>query len=201
MGREEVGRRCAAGRPPYNTAMLRILPAFLLMLSCGGPRPDLKSADPYERYLGAKALAETRDFAALVPLLEDRHFLVVLGALEAVAAIGEPHAFQHLPPLLNHPHPAVRGQVCATLRAVRSPEAIPVLVEALRDADPSVRREAVKALSSFGDRPEVRAALLETLSDRDPSVAFMAHEKLAELTGRRAAARHRQAWEEVLKDP
>jgi len=202
VGRAEIAPRCAAGPASYNTAVFRILPALLLLpLSCGGPTADLRSPDPYERYLGAKALAQTRDFAALVPLLEDPHVLVVLGALEAIAAIGEAHALQHVLPRLAHPHPMVRGQACATIGALGAPEGIPPLAGALRDGDPAVRREAVKALSRFGDRPEVRAALLEALSDRDPGVVLMAHEKLSDLTGRQAAVRTREAWEEVLKRP
>ncbi len=181
--------------------MRRILPALLLLASCGGPGPDLRSEDPYERYLGAKELAADRDFAKLVPLLEDRHYLVVLGALESIAAIGEPHALQHAVPKLKHPHPLVRQQACITIGALRGEEGIPVLAGALKDADPVVRREAAKALARFGRRDDVVAALLETLGDRDPSVAFMAHEKLADLTGLKVGERSRDAWGKALKAP
>ncbi len=179
--------------------MRRILPVVLVLASCGGPEPNLQSSEPYERYLGAKALAAERDFAKLVPLLEDRHYLVVLGALEAVAAIGEPHALQHVVPALRHEHPLVRQQACLTVGALRADEGIPVLAGMIKDPDAGVRREAVKALALYGKRAEVTAALLEALGDPDPGVAYMAHDRLGEITGLEVGERSREAWGQALQ--
>jgi HEAT repeat protein len=181
--------------------MRRILPLLVLAASCSGPEPDVRSQDAYERYLGAKELVASRDFVRLLPLLEDRHYLPVLGALEALAEIGEPHALQHVAPRFKHEHPLVRRQACATAGALRNEEGIPLLAAMLKDPDPPVRREAAKALARFGRKDDVTAALLEALGDRDPSVAFMAHEKLAELTGLRVEERSRDAWSKALKAP
>ena len=181
--------------------MRRVLPFLLLVASCGGHEPNLHSKDAYERYLGVKELVEARDFGRIVPLLEDKHYLVVLGALEAIAEIGEPHSLQHAVPLLRHPHPLVRQQACITIRALRNEEGIPALAGALKDADAGVRREAVKGLAAFGKRDDVVAALLEGVGDRDPGVSLLAHEGLAELTGLQVQERSRDAWDKALKAP
>jgi HEAT repeat protein len=180
--------------------MRRIAPVLLLVaVSCGGPEPNPKSKDAYERYLGARALVETRDFKQLLPLLEDRHYLPVLGALESMADLGEPHALQHAVPLLKHEHPLVRRQACLTIGALRNEEGIPLLGAMRLDGDPGVRREAVKALARFGKRDDVTAALLEALGDKDPGVAYMAHLKLSEITGLAVTERSRDAWDRALK--
>jgi len=181
--------------------MRRILPGLLFLASCGGGKADLQSERAYDRYLGARELASTRDFAKLVPLLEDRHFLVVLGALEAVAEIGEPHALQHVVARLKHEHPLVRQQACITVGAIRNEEGIPLLAGMLKDPEPGVRREAAKALARFGKRDDVVAALLEALGDRDPGVAYMAHDRLSEVTGLKVEERRRDAWDRALRTP
>lgn len=182
---------------------MRRTPWILLLLaaSCGGPKPDVQSKDPYERYLGVKELAGTRDFARIVPFLQDRHYLPVLGALEVLASTGEPHAFQHVAPLLKHEHPLVRRQACATAGALGGEEGIPFLAAALQDPDPAVRREAAKALGKFGRKDGAISALLQALGDKDPSVAYMAHLKLSEVTGLEVAERSRDAWDRALKAP
>ncbi len=180
--------------------MRRLILGLVSLSCCGGPQPDVNSRDPLERYLGAKELAWTRDFGKLVPLLDDRHQLVVLGALEAIAAIGEPHSLQHVVPKLRHGHPLVRQQACITIGALRNEEGLAALLEALKDADPAVRRQAVKSMASFGGRPDVVKALVGALGDPDPSVAFMAHLKLGELTGLSVEERSVAAWERALEN-
>jgi HEAT repeat protein len=174
----------------------------LFLAACSGSEANVKSADPYERYLGVKELAVVRTEAAaavIVQLLADPHYLVVLGALEAIATRHDPAFFQHVPPLLKHAHPLVRGQACITLGALGDVQAGPVLVQTLADPEATVRREAVKALARLGKRPEVLAALVGAVGDRDPSVSLTAHEKLQELTGLADVARRKDAWEKAIQ--
>lgn len=193
-----------ASRParPIMPPMARLSWALVLLAACAGPEPDLSSREPYERYLAVRGLARTPDAAAVAEIvrrLEDPHFLVVVGALEALGDIGRPEFLQHVVPKLKAPHPMVRQYASLTAARLGSEEAVPALLEALRtDADPTVRRAAAKALAAFGGRPDVRRALAEAVGDRDPSVALMAHERLREITGRHDVPRSRQAWLEAL---
>lgn len=175
---------------------------LLLLMACSGPDPNVRSADPYERYLGVRELEETPDAESLreiVARLEDTHFLVVTGALETLANLGDPEFFQHAAPRLQHAHHFVRAQACATLAAIKNPAGIPPLIEVLKDPDHRVRRAAVKALAAFGKRGDVLQALAATVGDGEPSVSLMAHDKLTELTGRADVERSRDAWERVVR--
>lgn len=180
-----------------------VWPALLVLLaSCGGPEANLKSQDPYERFLGARELAERTDPATMseiVSLLEDPHFLVVVGALELLAARHRPEFLQHFVPKLKHKHPLVRQAACAGIGAINNPEGIPPLVETLKDPDPAVRRSALKALAWYVDHREARNALVETVADKDPSVSYMAHRLLSEATNRTDIPQKREAWAELLK--
>jgi HEAT repeat protein len=171
------------------------------MSSCSGPEPNLKSKEPYERYLGVRELALNPDAAnvpQIVKCLDDPHYLVVTGALECLADLARPEFIQHVLPKLKAEHPMVREQACATLAAIRNDEAIPSLIAALKDSDIGVRRAAVKALAAFGKRPEVLKVLVETVGDKDPSVALMAHVMLQNLSGRKDVVRTTAAWTEAL---
>jgi HEAT repeat protein len=175
---------------------------MLLLLAGCGTSPDLASPEPYPRYLGVRELAETPDapsVAEIVRRLEDPHPLVVVGALEALAAIGHPEFLQHVAPKLGHDDVLVRRQACATLAAIRNEAGIPRLLEAMKDPDAHVRRGAVKALAAFGKRAESLPALQGALADEDPGTARLAHEALAELTGRTDVAPTPDAWREALK--
>ena len=84
---------------------------FLAAAGCGGPVPNTKSDDPYEKFLGERELIGRSDAAAmkdLVGLLEDPHYLVVVGAIEVLAEQGRPELLQHFVPKLKHKHPMVR---------------------------------------------------------------------------------------------
>jgi HEAT repeat protein len=180
--------------------------AFLAVLvalaSCSGQEADVKSRDPYERYLGVKELADQRDAAAMaevVRLLDDPNFLVTVGSLEVLALIGHKEFLQHAVPRLKHNHPMVRAQACTTIAAIRNEEGLPPLAEALKDPDGSVKRAAVKALQMFGNRPETVRALVEAVGDKDPGVSLLAHEALQAMTGRLDVARARDAWGQALR--
>ncbi len=182
---------------------MKKLPAALLIFlaSCSGPEADTKSREPYERYLRVRKLARRPDaesMAEVVRLLDDPHYLVVTGALETLAKIGDPAFLQHAAPKIKHGHPMVRAQACAALAAIRNEEGIPAIREAMKDADASVRRAAVKALAAFGPRPETVRALAEAVGDNDPGVALAAHEALQGLTGRKDVPRAREAWEKAV---
>lgn len=187
-------------------AVRTILGGFFLMLaSCSGVDPDLKSPDPYARYLGVRNLEFYPDkdsIAEIVRLLDDpkEHYLVHTGALEALAAIGRPQFIQHVAPRTRHDHPMVRQYACAALGAIRNPEGIVALREASqKDADPAVRRAAVKALATFGKISESLKALAEAVGDRDPGVSMMAHDSLRGVTGREDVPRERAAWEKAVQ--
>lgn len=161
----------------------------------------MKSAAPYERYLGARELGGRRDAEAvgeIVKLLDDPNFLVVTGAVEALADIGRREFLQHVLPRLKHAHPMVRAYACLALGRLRNDEALPALVAALQDPEAWVRRSAVRALGAFGKRPEVTKALVEAVGEKEPSVALLAHDTLGDLTGRRDVARTREAWAQAL---
>ncbi len=179
-----------------------VWPALLLLASCGGPEANLKSQDPYERFLGARELVERSDpatMAEIVSLLDDPHFLVVVGGLELLTAQHRPEFLQHFVPKLKHKHPLVRQAACAGIGAINNPDGIPPLIETLKDPDPAVRRSALKALAWYVEHREARMAMVDAVADKDPSVSYMAHRLLSEATGRKDVAQTREAWAELWK--
>ncbi len=177
-------------------------PALLLLGACGGPEPNLKSQDPYERFLGERELLENTDaqsMAEVLACLEDPHFLVVAGALEILAHQGRPEYLQHIAPKLKHKNPLVRQTACAAAAAVHNREAVPLLIGMLKDPDPGVRRSALKALAAFPEAPEATAAMIDAVDDKDVSVSYMAARLLHERTGKNGIARTKKAWAEALK--
>jgi len=176
-------------------------PALLLLAACGGPEANLKSQDPYERFLGEKELFERSDAVAMadiVACLEDPHFLVVTGALEHLAHLKRPEFLQHFVPKLKHKHPLVRQAACAGIAALHSEEGVLPLIETLKDPDPAVRRSALKALSTFHIRGSQKA-IVEAVADKDPSVSYMAHRLLSERTKRTDVPQTRDDWARVVK--
>jgi len=175
--------------------------ALAFLAGCGGASADLRSAEPYERYLGVRELSHGRDAAAMaevVAALDDPHPLVVVGALEVLAEIGRKEFLQHVAPRTEHASPLVRRTAVQSLAAIRNDEGLPYAVRAVKDADPLVRRGAVKALAAFGARPEVLRALLQAFEANDAGLALVAHETLQALTGRRDVPRSREAWAKVV---
>lgn len=172
-----------------------------LLAGCGGPSADLRSAEPYERYLGVRERADAADAAAMaeiVAALEDPHPLVVVGALEALRDLGRKEFLQHVAPRAEHASPMVRRSAVEALAAIRHEEGLPYVARAVKDADPLVRRGAVKSLAAFGPRPEVLRALLQAFEADDAGLALVAHETLQALTGRTDVERSREAWARVV---
>ena len=176
-----------------------LLPA--LLAACGGASPDLRSSEPYERYLGVRELAEAPDAAAvaeIVAALDDPHPLVVVGGLEALARIGHKEFLQHVAPRSEHASPLVRRAAVEALAAIRHEEGLPYVARGVKDPDALVRRGSAKALAAFGPRPEVYRALLEAFDANDAGLSLVAHETLQRLTGRTDVERAREAWAKVV---
>ena len=182
---------------------MRLIAACLpaLLVACGGASADLRSAEPYERYLGVREAARSpgaESVAQIVAALDDPHALVVVGALEALAEIGHKEFLQHAAPRTEHASPFVRRAAVETLAVLRHEEGLPYVARAVKDADPLVRRGAVRALAAFGPRPEVYRPLLEAFDAGDAGLALVAHETLQKLTGRTDVGRSREAWSKVV---
>lgn len=187
----------------YNLLLMKPSASVVLALlvGCGGSTPDLRSAEPYERYLGVRELSEAPDataMAEIVGALDDPHPLVVVGALETLADVGRKEFLQHIAPRTEHASPMVRRAAVEGLAAIRNEEGLPYVVRGVKDADPLVRRGAVRSLASFGARPEVFGALLQAFEANDAGLALVAHETLQALTGRTDVERSREAWAKVV---
>lgn len=175
---------------------------LVLLAACGGPEPNVKSQDPYERFLGELELQENNDAASmaeLLVLLDDPHFLVVAGAIEVLAHQKRPEFLQHLLPKLKHKHPLVRQTACAGIAEIHNPEGVPGLVECLKDPDPGVRRSALKAVAAFPEVPETTTAMIDAVDDKDVSVSYMAARLLHQRTGKDGIKRTKKDWAEALK--
>lgn len=176
--------------------------ALLLLTACGGPEANVKSQDPYERFLGERELLGRTDaeaIAQLVALLDDPHYLVVTGAIDVLAGLGRPEFLQHFVPKLKHKHPFIRQAACEAVAKIRNDEGVPGLAEALKDPDPAVRRSAVKSLATFLPRPAAARGLVDAVADKDPGVSYRAHVLLGEWTQRTDVKRSKEAWAEAIK--
>lgn len=176
--------------------------ALLLLAACSGPEPNTTSKDPYERFLGEREMAGRTDAAAvaeLIGLLEDPHYLVVVGAIDMLAAQRRPEMLQHFVPKLKHKHPMVRQEACAAIAAIGAEEGVPGLVETLKDPEPAVRRSALKALAHFPANGAAVRAMVESVADKDPSVSYMAHRLLCERTRRTDVKQTKDDWTRALQ--
>lgn len=174
----------------------------LLLAACSGPEANVKSEDAYERFLGVREFESRTDAEAigqLVKGLEDPHYLVVVGAIDVLAAHERPEFLQHFIPKLKHKHPMVRQAACAAIARVHGEEGVPGTIEVVKDPDPMVRRSALKALAQFPRRPDALRALVEAVGDKDPGVSYMAHKLLSERTNRKDVKQSKEAWAEAVK--
>jgi HEAT repeat protein len=177
-------------------------PALLLLAACGGPEANPRSHDPYERFLGVRELAERTDaesIRTLVLLLDDPHYLVVVGAIEVLAAPARPELIQHFVPKLKHKHPMVRQAAAAAIATIRNEDGIPGIIELLKDPDPAVRRSALKSLAQFPRHAAARRAIVDSVADKDPSVSYMAHRLLSEITGRSDVPKTKDDWTKAVQ--
>jgi len=174
----------------------------LLLTACSGPEANIKSGDPYERFLGERELVGATDaesIGQLVKLLDDEHYLVAVGAIEVLAGLERPELQQHFVPKLKHKHPMVRQAACAAIARVHGEEGVPGVIEAVKDPEPAVRRSALKALAQFPRRPDALRSMVEAVADKDPGVSYMAHRLLSERTSRTDVKQTKEAWAEAVK--
>lgn len=177
-------------------------PALLFLAACGGPVPNIKSDDPYEKFLGERELIGRSDAPAikeLVGLLEDPHYLVVVGAIEVLAEQGRPELLQHFVPKLKHKHAMVRQSACAAIARIQNEEGVLPVVELLKDPEIGVRRSALKALAQFPASAAATRAMVDAVADKDPSVSYMAHRLLSERTKRTDVPQTRDDWAKAVK--
>ncbi|GID64707.1 fumarate reductase/succinate dehydrogenase flavoprotein-like FrdA [Actinoplanes cyaneus] len=117
--------------------------------------------------------------AALERLAGDGDALVRAAALTAAASIGCPGSLTSVAiAQLGDPAWQVREGAAKALGAARPELAVPVLLTAAKDANLDVRRAAVRSLSAWPDRDDVRAALLEAGADVDADVRAWARRAL-----------------------
>ena len=175
---------------------------LLLLAACSGPEANVKSEDPYERFLGLRELQSRTDADAigqLVKSLEDSHYLVVVGAIDVLAAHERPEMLQHFIPKLKHKHPMVRQAACDAVARIHGEEAVPGVIELVKDPDAMVRRSALKTLAQFPRRPDGLRAMVDAVADKDPGVSYMAHRLLSERTNRKDVKQSKEAWAEAVK--
>jgi HEAT repeat protein len=174
----------------------------LLLAACSGPESNVKSEDPYERFLGLRELSGRTDadsIGQLVKALNDPHYLVVVGAIDVLAAHERPEFLQHFVPKLKHPHPMVRQAAAEAVARIHGEEGVPGLIELLKDPEPAVRRSGLKALALFPRRPDALRAMVEAVGDKEPGVSYMAHRLLSERTNRTDVKQTKEAWAEAVK--
>jgi len=174
----------------------------LLLAACSGPEANVKSEDPYERFLGERELVARTDaesIGQLVRMLEDPHYLVVIGAIEVLASHERPEFLQHFVPKLKHKHPMVRQAACDAIARVHGDEGVPGVLALVKDPDAMVRRSALAALAQFPRRPDATRAMVEAVGDKDPGVSYMAHRLLSERTNRTDVKQTKEAWAEAVK--
>ncbi len=117
---------------------------------------------------------------ALERLAGDDDVLVRAAALAAAAAIGCPGALPSLAiAQLDDPAWQVREGAAKALGAAAPELAVPVLLTAAKDGNLDVRRAAVRSLSAWPERDDVRSALVEAGSDVDADVRAWARRALA----------------------
>ncbi|HKS17559.1 MAG TPA: HEAT repeat domain-containing protein [Planctomycetota bacterium] len=175
--------------------------SLVLLASCGsGPEPNLKSGDPYERYLGALEAADSGDpesMKSVEALLKDSDPLARTGAIVALAQAKPAGALKLLTGMLSDGDPGVRTEAVRAVAGFKDPSSVEPIARMLKDAMEEPRRVAAIALGEFGDQPPVRAALLEAFEDKSAGVAFNAYQSLVRVTGRadlpRGAAAAKQA--------
>lgn len=141
------------------------------------PAREVRVATAHALGLGTTSL--DRRAAALERLAGDDDLLVRAAALTAAAAIGCPASLPSLAiAQIGDPAWQVREGAAKALGAARPELAVPVLLTATKDTNLDVRRAAIRSLSTWPDRDDVRSALVEAGSDVDADVRAWARRAL-----------------------
>ncbi|BCJ46904.1 fumarate reductase/succinate dehydrogenase flavoprotein-like FrdA [Actinoplanes ianthinogenes] len=129
---------------------------------------------------GLGTVGDPHGAAALERLAADPDLLVQAAALAAAAPIGCP------PPLadlaiarLDDPAWQVREGAAKALAAAPAELAVPVLLTAAKDTNLDVRKAAIRSLSTWPDRDDVRSALTDASTDGDADVRAWARRALS----------------------
>jgi HEAT repeat protein len=186
--------------------MKRGLAVFGLLLigACSsGPVANVKSKDPYERYLGAleaSRSSEAEDMKTLESMLKDPDPFARIGSIIGLAHAQPKGSLGLLTGMLHDPDPAVRTEAVRGIVRYHDPSSVAPLSAVLSDdVTMEVRRAAARELGLYPDSPAVRKALLDAMADTRVEVAYNAHRSLSRLTGRTDLPRDRARAEQALK--
>jgi len=183
------------------------LAGLLALAACDSvAMPDPRSADPYERYLGALQISDERDIADvryLYSMMDDPDPLARDGA---VLALGEIPVDEHVGLLKEAltagtgPYAAnttiVRSDACRSLARLGGRDAISALLRALEwDEAADVRRTAALALASLPIGRAELPVLIKAVGDPSAGVSFCAVRTLEGVTGIRNIGRNRAGWQ------
>ncbi len=185
------------------------LAAVVFLAGCAGSVPaDPKGLEPFARYKGALALAESGDpldERELLTLLNDPDPLARDGAVVALGRLGKA---EHVPALIEMTFlvaekpdmPLVRADAVRALARIRDPRGVQPIVAAVKDVSPDVRRTAVVALGAFPDHAAALEALIDAVESKESPVAQNARETLARIANRNDIPPLREAWLAWLKE-
>jgi HEAT repeat protein len=114
----------------------------------------------------------------LLRLLESQDEEVIVAALKALGAIGNPEAFSAVAPRLKHPSIPVRIHAVRVLGPLGGPMAMGLLVEALADLTFEVRRTAAQSLAAIGAAGTSALEWVAKDENADPFARDMAQAQL-----------------------
>jgi hypothetical protein len=151
--------------------------------------PLLTSADPYDRYWGARLMRRYPDAPglqqALTLLVRDREAMVRRAAIETMGAAGFHGAAELVATLTSDIVPYVRAHAARALGRLRAVDHAGVLLPLMGDREWIVRAATKQSLESMG--PIVAGLLTGLLSDPDPFARDGALEVLQSLAAGAAA--------------
>ncbi|WP_317065971.1 DEAD/DEAH box helicase family protein [Methanoculleus caldifontis] len=144
----------AAGAPPGRIRAESLVPPGRERPVEDTVRALARAAGPEQERAARRRLAEIGSPALplLIPLLKSRNDEVVLRAIGAMEAIGDPAAIDLLIPHLSDRRYSVRVGAARALGRLGDPRARLALMRALKDREPEVRRAARAALDAMEGR-------------------------------------------------
>ena len=163
-GHAEAKSRASAMRALGQTSRSEPVVAVL--------RAGVHDPDPWVRYYACQSLAKLKVDGiteALVHLMDDEAGQVRVGAVEALAQIGDELALSALSRAASSTDDDISRAALVGLGIARDPRTIPLVRDALASVDPSTRLVAVSVLAEF-DAPEVVPLLARAASDPDQGV-------------------------------